>query len=189
MQINKKDKIRALKLARDAIKEYLINHKKIAPLNDGIFKENGAVFVTLHTKTNHQLRGCIGSIIAYRPLGVDIVEHAIDSAVNDPRFNRLSIEELDNIEIEISILTPPKLLEYQNSEDLINKLKIGVDRVIIKYLNHQATFLPSVWSELNNKELFLSHLCLKAGLEPNFYKTNQLEVYVYNAIVFSENSN
>jgi len=184
--MTKDEKILSLKVAREAIRKYLSTHTKIAPPKGGVFDRNGAVFVTLHTKKDHRLRGCIGSLIAYRALGVDLVEHAIDAAVNDPRFNKMSIEELDDVEIEISVLNEPKQLFYDNVVDLLNKLRVNIDGVIIKYNGYQATFLPTVWEQLPQKELFLSHLCAKAGLEPNFWQSGKLDVFTYQSEVFDE---
>jgi len=155
-------------------------------LQGGIFDENKAVFVTLHTKKDQQLRGCIGSLVAYRPLGVDLVEHAIDAAVNDPRFKQVNLAELEELELEISILNEPKPLFYKDTSELLQKLRAGVDGVVIKYQSHQATFLPTVWEQLPQKELFLSHLCAKAGLEPHFWQTNKLNIFTYQSEVFSE---
>ena len=184
--MTKEEKEIALKVAREAIKEYLISGKKIAPPKGGVFDKMGAVFVTLHTKTNKALRGCIGSIIAHRPLGIDLVEHAIDAAVNDPRFNKLTADELDNVEIEISVLNEPKALFYQSISDLLNKIRAGIDGLVIRYENYQATFLPTVWQQIPQKELFLSHLCAKAGLEPNFWQSGKLKVFTYQSEVFGE---
>ena len=184
--MTQKEKEISLQYTREVIKTYLASGKKLEPLKGGNFDKNGAVFVTLHTKKDKKLRGCIGSIIAYRPLGIDLLEHAIDAAVNDPRFNQVSPDELEKLEIEISVLNEPKPLPYKDTSDLLEKLRVGIDGVVIRYQNHQATFLPTVWEQLPQKELFLSHLCAKAGLEPHFWQTNKLEVFTYQSEVFSE---
>ncbi len=154
-----------LTIARESIKNNFLNNKsdfssffKEYPE----LKENGASFVTL-TK-NGNLRGCIGSITAYRSLLDDVISNAQSSAFRDPRFPPLSFEELDKITIEVSILTKPQVLEYKDYEDLKNKINSGVDGVILKEGYQQATFLPQVWDELSSFDSFFSHLCLKAGM-------------------------
>ncbi|ACN99406.1 conserved hypothetical protein [Sulfurihydrogenibium azorense Az-Fu1] len=178
-----------LKLARKSI-EYYLTYRSILPIDErdipfDNLKRKGASFVTIETKYGN-LRGCIGSIIPYRPLYEDVVHNAVSAAVSDPRFPPLTLEELPNVKIKVSVLTYPKPLIYKDWKDLLEKLKPFEDGVIIKYKNHSATFLPDVWEEIPEKELFLSHLCLKAGLPPDFWKTGLLEVYTYKTIRFSE---
>jgi AmmeMemoRadiSam system protein A len=178
-----------LKLARKSI-EYYLTYRSILPIDErdipfDNLKRKGASFVTIETKYGN-LRGCIGSIIPYRPLYEDVIHNAVSAAVSDPRFPPLTLEELPNVKIKVSVLTYPKPLIYKDWKDLLEKLKPFEDGVIIKYKNHSATFLPDVWEEIPEKELFLSHLCLKAGLPPDFWKTGLLEVYTYKTIRFSE---
>lgn len=178
-----------LKLARKSI-EYYLTYRSILPIDErdipfDNLKRKGASFVTIETKYGN-LRGCIGSIIPYRPLYEDVIHNAVSAAVSDPRFPPLTLEELPNVKIKVSVLTYPKPLIYKDWKDLLEKLKPFEDGVIIKYKNHSATFLPDVWEEIPEKELFLSHLCLKAGLPPDFWKTGLLEVYTYKTILFSE---
>jgi len=124
--------------------------------------EEGASFVTL--TQDGQLRGCIGSIIAHRSLLEDVISNAQSAAFKDPRFKPLEEDELSRTRIEVSVLTPPKILEYTDIDDLRVKIKVGIDGVILKDGYHQATFLPQVWEELNDFDIFFSHLCHKAGL-------------------------
>jgi len=98
-----------------------------------------ATFVTLNL--NGKLRGCIGSLIAHRNFLDDLIANAKSAAFNDPRFPPLSKKEFENIEIEISILSEPKILQYDDISDLKNKLRVGIDGVILKQGIHQATFL------------------------------------------------
>jgi len=154
-----------LSIARESIKNHFLNNKSDFSSflkENPELKDKGASFVTL-TK-NGNLRGCIGSIIAHRSLLDDIVSNARSSAFSDPRFPPLSFEELDQIKIEVSILTQPAALEYTDYEDLKNKINPGVDGVILKEGFQQATFLPQVWDELSSFDSFFSHLCLKAGM-------------------------
>lgn len=178
-----------LKLARKSIEYYLI-YRSILPIDErdipfDNLKRKGASFVTIETKYG-SLRGCIGSIIPYRPLYEDVIHNAVSAAVSDPRFPPLTLKELPNVKIKVSVLTYPQPLIYKDWKDLLEKLKPFEDGVIIKYKNHSATFLPDVWEDIPEKELFLSHLCLKAGLPPDFWKTGLSEVYTYKTILFSE---
>jgi AmmeMemoRadiSam system protein A len=154
------------------------------PLNQDAMREKRGVFVTL---TRHgQLRGCIGFLEA-RESVVDAVRHnAINAAFSDPRFPPLNDSEIADIDIEVSILTEPKILEYDDSFDLSKKLKPGIDGVIIRYGLHSATFLPQVWEQLPGKEEFLSHLCLKAGLPANAWEKSKLDVLTYQVEYFEE---
>jgi AmmeMemoRadiSam system protein A len=139
-------------------------------------KEKGAVFVTLKEKGN--LRGCIGSIIAHRPLIDDLIANAEASAFGDPRFVSLGEDERKDIELEVSLLTPYKEVQYQDKNDLKNKIRPNIDGVILKLGSNQATFLPQVWEELPDFELFFAHLCQKAGLESNCLEYHP-EIYTY----------
>jgi len=127
--------------------------------------QQGAVFVTLRTIPNHKLRGCIGSLIAHRPLYKDIILNAQASALKDSRFKPLKKEELKDITIEVSLLSKPKPLEYKNREDLIKKIEPLRDGVTLTLGQHRATYLPSVWQELKDFDDFFGSLCLKAGLK------------------------
>ncbi len=148
------------------------------------FQRNLGNFVTINIEGN--LRGCIGHIVPRLPLIEGIRENAINAAFRDPRFPPLTRGEFDRIEIEISILTTPEQLHYADAEDLLRKLRPGIHGVIIKKGFHEATFLPQVWDQLPAKEDFLSHLCLKAGLSPDTWKTEKLEVSTYQVQAFEE---
>jgi len=148
------------------------------------FLEKKACFVTL--MINKNLRGCIGHITAIQPLFKDIIENARLAAFSDPRFNPLNGTEFNSITIEVSILTNPIDLEYSDSSDLLKKIVKGKDGLIISKGYNSATFLPSVWDEINSKEEFLSHLCLKAGLLPNEWKLSHLRVKRYHSIKAKE---
>lgn len=176
----------ALTLARETVRCHLSQEPLPQVPTEGVFGQKGAAFVTLHTKDDHNLRGCIGTILAYRPLGEDIAAHAIDAAVHDPRFVSMTLAELDAVEIEISVLTEPKSLKYHTAQELLDALRIGIDGVVIRYDGYGATFLPSVWEQLSDKSLFLSHLCQKAGLPADFWQSGKLEVQLYQSELFSE---
>jgi len=164
-----------LKLARESIKGYL-NGKNVE-VSDDIKKkyaEKKACFVTL-TKDG-DLRGCIGSLEARQELWKDVIDNAVNAGFNDPRFPELDGEELDDVKIEISVLSNPEKLSYENPEDLLRKIddKMGI---ILKKGFHSATFLPQVWEQLPDKQVFLEHLCMKAGLFQDDWKKAEIKFY------------
>ena len=148
-------------------------------------KQNAATFVTLSTNPDDQLRGCIGSLEAYRPLYKDIISNAQAAALRDPRFNPLTLEELQNIKIEVSILTEPKVLTYTDSNDLKNKLLPLKDGVILKHKGRHATYLPQVWEQLPTFKPFLESLCQKAGLPSNCLSEHP-EISIYQVKKYKE---
>ena len=132
-----------------------------------VLEENGAAFVTINKEPNEQLRGCIGSLQAYRPLYKDIIMNAQAAALRDPRFQPLSTEELGQISIEVSILSEPKPLPYDDIDDLKRKVVPFEDGIVLKLDGRQATYLPQVWEQLPKFEDFFSSLCMKANLSGN----------------------
>ena len=127
-------------------------------------KENGAVFVTITSTPNGQLRGCIGSLQAYRPLYKDIISNAQSAALHDPRFTPLTLNELKQISLEVSILSEPEVVAYRDRDDLRKKIVPFQDGVVLKHKGKHATYLPQVWEELPEFNDFFSSLCLKADL-------------------------
>ena len=180
---SEKEKNIILQIAKDAIKEavlkeHIINRDELIQKYP-FLKEKGAVFVTINEF--NQLRGCIGSIIAHQSLIDDIIKNAKSAALSDPRFLPLTKDELDNIEVEVSILTPPKPMPYSSIDDLKQKIKPGVHGVILNYRGYQATYLPSVWEQLPNFDIFFRSLCQKAGLPGNCLSYHP-DIFVYEAI-------
>jgi len=176
-----------LSVARQTIEQELFGRKKSEkPERDlpAIFREQRGTFVTLTIQGG--LRGCIGHIIPQESLIEGITVNAINAAFRDPRFRPLNGEEWKNVKIEISILTEPEPLSYTDADDLLKKLRPGVDGVIIKKGRHQATFLPQVWEQLPKKKEFLGHLCLKAGLDGDAWRQGDLEVSTYQVQAFEE---
>jgi len=149
-----------------------------------VFKQPRGTFVTLTIGGN--LRGCIGHIIPQESLIEGIRINAVNAAFKDPRFRPLNKDEWKKVRIEVSILTDPKPISYTGADDLLRKLRPGIDGVIIKKGYRQATFLPQVWDQLPGKEEFLNHLCLKAGLDGNEWKRGGLEVSTYQVQAFEE---
>jgi AmmeMemoRadiSam system protein A len=144
-------------------------------------REKGASFVTL-LGLEGELRGCIGTVEAHSPLAQDVQRNAVSSALRDPRFFPVSVDELDDLQIELSILTPPQRLEYDGPDDLLAKVRPGIDGVIIEKDWRRATLLPSVWEKIPDPVQFLSTLCLKAGLSQNEWRMPGVTVHVYQAL-------
>ena len=132
--------------------------------------EAGAVFVTL-TEGDH-LRGCIGSIEAHRPLIDDLLANAYAAAFRDPRFAPMTASEWPEVQVEVSLLSPPQAISYADEADALRQLRPGIDGVILEHGWHQATFLPQVWNQLPEPALFLGQLKRKAGFSPDFWATD-----------------
>lgn len=176
-----------LKTARQAIENHL-NGEISPPINFDDYTpgliEKGACFITL--TINGILRGCIGSMEASQPLIKDVRERAVGAAFQDPRFPGLKKNEYPDLKIEVSRLTSPEKLQYSTPDDLVDKLRPGIDGVILKHNSRRATFLPQVWEQLTDPELFLERLCMKMGLDPSAWKDHYLEVEIYQAEKFIE---
>ena len=149
----------------------------------GLLEKRGC-FVTL--KAGGALRGCIGQIMPQQPLYKAVVEMARSAALHDPRFTPVAAHEVDKLEIEISVLTPPEPLYHKSWQDLLDRLQPHEDGVFLKIGVHSATFLPQVWDETADKGQFLSSLAQKAGCERDAWKTQPVEVYTYRAEAFKE---
>lgn len=153
-------------------------------LQDDCFRRHCGTFVTL--KIEGKLRGCIGSLTAKEPVLEGIRRNALNAAFHDPRFAALTKAELNRTEIEISILTEPQPLAYQDGPDLIEKLRPHVDGVIVREGHASATYLPQVWEQIPDPADFLSQLCLKAGLHSEAWHGSELEVLTYQVQYFEE---
>ncbi len=187
--ISKNDGILLLELARQSIlHEFKKQEKRLKTIKDKvsspILKENRGTFVTLHK--NRELRGCIGNIDPVKNIFKGIQDNAKHAAFDDTRFTPLTHEELEQTNIEISILTRPEKIEYTDSNDLIAKLSPGIDGVIIQKGYNSATFLPQVWDQLQDPKIFLTHLCTKAGLPSNEWESGKLDVSIYQVQLFEE---
>jgi hypothetical protein len=136
-------------------------------LNDPVLAAHGAAFVTL--RRGGQLRGCIGSPVAHRPLAQDVVEHAFNAAFRDPRFPKLALLELTALELSVSVLTLPTPIRFENEVDLLAQLRPGEDGLIIEDARRRSLYLPSVWQEIPDRRQFLGSLKLKAGLRAEHF--------------------
>ena len=130
-------------------------------------QEKGACFVTL--TQNEQLRGCIGTLEAHRPLLADVKANAQAAALRDPRFSPLTAAELEKTDIEVSLLSAMQALKFSGERDALMQLQPGVHGVVFEFGRHRSTFLPQVWEQLPNVEEFMAHLKYKAGLPPEFW--------------------
>jgi len=146
--------------------------------------EDVACFVTL-TK-NGDLRGCIGSMEPQDPLYKDVIRNSLNAAFSDPRFSPLRKNEAEEVRIEISVLSPRQIIEYNDFADLKKKVIPGKHGVYLSYLYNSATFLPQVWEQLYTHEQFFIHLSQKAGLSPDFIFFNHPKIEVYTVEHFSE---
>jgi len=183
------EKSTLLRVARNAIENHLYR-KPIEKFDIDDLTSNlgspGASFVTLTTMPNDNLRGCIGSLEAYQSLILDVQEHAIAAAFEDYRFSPIRITELPVIRIEVSRLTKPIPTIYDSTEDLLMKLRPGIDGVILKDGFQRATFLPQVWDKIESKESFLCQLCLKMGADNDLWKRKHIQVFTYQVEEFHD---
>jgi AmmeMemoRadiSam system protein A len=147
-------------------------------------RQPGVTFVTL--TIDGKLRGCVGALEAYQPLVEDVREHALAAALEDFRFPPVRPDELQSILIEISRLTVPQPLDYDDPDDLLNKLHPGIDGVVLRDGLHRATFLPQVWQKLPSPVTFLEHLCQKMGVPTDHWRKQKMEVLIYQVEEFHE---
>ena len=171
-----------LKLCKDVIASRF-SKNKVYTNHAPVFNGMGACFVTL--KKYNNLRGCIGSIIAHQPLINDLVQHAQDAAFKDPRFKPVEKFELDDLRIDVSLLSEPKKIEFKDEADLLEKIVPFKDGIIIKDKGYQAVYLPSVWQDLPDKEMFLKSLKMKAGMMPDYFSST-FEAYRFSTVYIEE---
>jgi len=176
-----------LRLARESI-EAAVRGERLPPLDledlPPRLREPGVVFVTL-TRYG-ALRGCVGGLEPRLPLAEDVREHAVAAALQDYRFPPVQEVELPEIEIEISRLTPARPVHYETPQELVERLRPGVDGVVLKDGARRATFLPQVWEKIPEPTEFLNHLCQKMGAPPDLWKQKHLEVLTYEVEEFHE---
>jgi AmmeMemoRadiSam system protein A len=185
-ELGQEDRRTLLRLARESIRHGLEEEHRLhvdPSQYDDVLSQQGACFVTLTEKGN--LRGCIGTLQGYQPLVADVVQHAHDAAFSDPRFPPLNGDELDKIEISVSVLGKPEEITISDEQDLCRQLIPGTDGVILEYGSLRGTFLPSVWESLPDCAEFVRHLKQKAGLAPDFW-ADEIRAYRYRTQSFSE---
>ena len=155
-----------------------------APRSVAGLSEPRGCFVTLTERG--RLRGCIGNLTANGPLYQAVAEDARSAALSDPRFSPVSEREVDGLKIEISVLSEPKQLWFSSADDLLRKLKPGVDGVILRIGDRGATYLPQVWEQIPDKESFLNSLAEKAGCNPSDWRLPGTTVFLYEVESFKE---
>lgn len=155
-----------LPIARAAIAQVL-NVPHVADESAPWLTEHGACFVTL--TQNGELRGCIGSLQAHRPLLADVKSNAVSAALHDPRFTPLSRAELDITTVEVSLLSESEEMNVRDEVDALTQMRPGVDGIIFEFDCYRSTFLPQVWEQLPHPRQFLAQLKRKAGLPNNFW--------------------
>ncbi len=181
-----------VKLARNAAETYL-KKKEILEVPYNVpskFNEQCGVFVTINSvEDKGHLRGCIGLPYPTTMLAQAVIESAISSATQDPRFLPMTVKELDKVVFEVSVLTPPLPVKVENPQDYRSKIKVGKDGLIIERTHYKGLLLPQVPVELNwDEETFLCECCVKAGLPPDSWLLKGTKVYNFQAIIFEETS-
>ncbi len=155
-----------LSVARAAIASALGPDRAAAP-DAPWLQESGASFVTL--TQNGQLRGCIGTLEARRSLRTDVQANAVGAALRDPRFTPLTLAELPQTEVEVSLLSPLQPLQFENQAQALVQLRPGIDGILFEYQQYRSTFLPQVWEQLPDPVQFMAQLKRKAGLRADFW--------------------
>jgi len=176
-----------INLARESLAYYFKTGRVLTVASAAVpasCTEDRGVFVTL-TKAG-SLRGCIGYILPHGPLYQSVIDNALNAALDDPRFPPVAADELQELKIEISILSLPEELKVNSPSEFLARLKPGVDGVILRQGLSQATYLPQVWQEFKASAAFLDSLCLKAGLAPGCWQEPQTSILTYQAEVFGE---
>jgi len=180
-----------VRLARKAIETYILKEEKISPPSDTpkILREKAGVFVTLNRLINgeEELRGCIGYVLPYLPLVEAVIDSAISAATRDPRFAPVMDYELDEIVVEVTILTPPQKIEVKDPREYLEKIEIGKDGLLLEWHGFGGTLLPQVPVEYGwDVETFLRHLCMKAGLPTDCWKWKEVTIHKYQGVIFKE---
>jgi uncharacterized protein (TIGR00296 family) len=197
MELSLEDGMLLVRIARKAVETYLRDESLLSPpagLKD-VFYEPCGVFVTLNRLTGpagserKELRGCIGFPEPVKPLVEALIEAAVAAAVEDPRFPPVALEEMSRIVIDVSVLTPPRLLDVRDRRMLPREVRVGRDGLIVERGFNRGLLLPQVAVEENwDPETFLSYTCIKAGLPAGCWLDEKTRVYRFEAIVFEETS-
>jgi AmmeMemoRadiSam system protein A len=183
--LSAQDQATLLALAYDAIASAIRDSPpppvELKSLSNAL-REMRATFVTLTLDGN--LRGCIGTVEKCYPLAQDVVLRAAAAATRDPRFPSIRSDELDKLHIEVSILSDPFPVQYEDPMNLPHYLENEPLGVILRYGKKRATFLPQVWERVTNGEQFLGLLCRKAQLPDDFWQSGQLQFETYSVESF-----
>lgn len=190
MELSDEEGRALVRIARDSIDNYVKEGRKIPPPTEGKkFSEKAGVFVTIN-KLEHgekALRGCIGFPYPDQPLIDAVIDAGVAAATEDPRFPPLSPEELDDVVVEVSVLTPPELITVNSPTEYPSKVKVGEDGLIVRWAFGSGLLLPQVPVEYKwDAEEFLSHTCMKAGAMPDLWLSKDVKIYRFRAIIFEE---
>lgn len=178
-QFSQPDRLTLLKTARHSI-EHGLKYQRPFSVSISDYSESltvkRACFVTL--LKNQELRGCIGSLVATKPIIADVSNNAFSAAFKDFRFDPVCREEFERVSIHISVLSEPEPIIFHSEQDLINQIQPGVDGLILTKANQRGTFLPSVWESIPDPKQFLQHLKCKAGLNKDDW-SEQIKISRY----------
>jgi uncharacterized protein len=178
-----------VKLARKAVEKYLVESVVINDDNSYGLSQKAGVFVTLNYLSNNKeyLRGCVGFPVAEKTLYQSVIEAAVAAATQDPRFEPINKEDIENIIFEVSVLSPPEKIEVQNPKDYKNHIKIGRDGLILKCKYGSGLLLPQVPVELNwDIDEYLANICYKAGAPPDAWLMPESQLFKFGAIIYKE---
>jgi len=153
--------------ARDVVREALRSETASAP-HGGVFDEPGASFVSLHW-VGGRLQGCIGSLEPKRPLAADVAKNARAAALDDPRARMLSLDDVDALDVEVSVLGPLEPIVAGDEAEACAQLQEGLDGVVFVWRQHRATFIPQMWDHFGDARTLVAELKLKAGLPADFW--------------------
>ena len=187
IQLSDSDGTILVKTARRAVTEFLSNGNRMKLESDleEKFSFNSGVFVTLNNPNG--LRGCIGFPMPEKKLSHAIVEGAIAAATEDPRFPSVKTNELNDIMFEVTVLTPPVVVDVSDPMEYLEKIKVGRDGLIIRHSFSSGLLLPQVPIEYGwNTEEFLQHTCEKAGLTRDTWKNESVKIEKFEGIIFKE---
>lgn len=186
MEISAKEKRLLFSIARDAIEANFAGKPKFYPEKiPEKFAQKMGVFVTIREKG--ELRGCIGYPLPIESAAQAIADNAVNAAFHDPRFPPVKKDEYRELELEITLLSVPKEIEYKTPQELLAKIKIGRDGLIAEYGPYAGLLLPQVPVEEKwGKEEYLNYLCMKAGLSPDSWRTKPIRIKAFEGIVLEE---
>jgi len=177
---------KAVALARNVIEQYVKNNTTPLSTLAGVFTEKQGTFSTLHTFPEHDLRGCIGIPLPVMPLKEAIID-AAKSATRDPRFPPLNENEINKVIIEVTILTKPELIKAAKPQEYVSSIEIGRDGLIVEQGFYKGLLLPQVPVEQGwDKEEFLAHTCMKAGLLPDAWFDENIKIFKFSGQIFTE---
>ncbi len=185
--LSEEDGKNLVKLARQTVEDYY--KKKKLVLKKTVYDKKCGVFVSIHTCSDHELRGCIGYPYPIIPLSEALQRASVSAAFEDPRFPPLNQEEMNNVIFEISVLTEPELIVVKNPKEYIKKVEIGKDGLIVENGFYKGLLLPQVPLQFEPKwdvETFLEQTCIKSGLLPDMWLDHKTKIYKFQAQVFKE---